>query len=135
VLYARACALRVRNEDGKAYVTFKGPPQRGVMKLREEHETAVGKADVMLTILGELGLQPWFRYEKYREEFAAGDVVIAIDETPIGVFVEIEGTEEQITVAARALGKSESDYMTASYRTLYVDHCRERGAEPGDMLF
>ena len=134
-LYARACALRVRSEDGRAYVTFKGPPQPGAMKLREEHETTAGSAGVLATILGELGFRPWFRYEKYREEFAADHVVITIDETPVGVFVEIEGVEERITAAAMALGKSPADYVTASYRALYVDHCRERGIDPTDMRF
>lgn len=134
-LYARACALRIRDEDGHAYVTFKGPPQPGQMKLREEHETTAGSAEVLTTILGELGFRRWFRYEKYREEFAAGNVVIAIDETPIGVFVEIEGAEDEITLAARALGKSPDDYVTSSYRSLYVEHCRDRGVEPGDLLF
>ena len=60
---------------------------------------------------------------------------IAIDETPIGVFVEIEGSEEHIHHAAAALGKTAADYLTASYRALYAEHCNARGVEPGDMVF
>ena len=52
-------------------------------------------------ILEELGLHVWFRYEKYREEFSADDVVIAVDETPVGMFVEIEGGEDAIHETAR----------------------------------
>lgn len=134
-LYQRRSALRVRSENGSSLLTFKGPVLPGIVKVREEHETEVGDRDVLLTILGELGYRVWFRYEKYREEYTASDAIIAIDETPVGVFVEIEGADEPIDRAAAALGKSRRDYITASYRTLYVESCRERGVEPGDMLF
>jgi adenylate cyclase class 2 len=134
-LYQRRSALRVRIENGKSLLTFKGPVQSSTVKLREEHETVVGDGATLLTILGELGFRVWFRYEKYREEFAAADVILAIDETPIGVFVEIEGSEDQIHRAVAALGKTPDDYVTSSYRTLYVEHCREHGMSPGDMLF
>ena len=134
-LLQRRSALRVRSENGKSLLTFKGPVQPSQLKVREEHETVVADGEVLLTILAELGWRVWFRYEKYREEFSAEDVVIAIDETPIGVFVEIEGSEEHIHRAAAALGRTPDDYVTASYRTLYLDHCRARGVEPADMLF
>jgi adenylate cyclase, class 2 len=134
-LYRRRCVLRVRNEGGKSLLTFKGPVQPGPMKLREEHETVVADGDTLLAILQELGLHTWFRYEKYREEFAAEDVVIAIDETPVGTFVEIEGGESYIHATAALLGKTAADYITDSYRTLFLQHCAERGLTSSDMLF
>jgi adenylate cyclase, class 2 len=134
-LYHRRCVLRVRSEGGKSLLTFKGPVQPGPMKIREEHETVVADGDALLTILQELGLHVWFRYEKYREEFAAEDVVIAIDETPVGTFVEIEGGEEHIHRTAAALGKTLDDYITDSYRTLFLAYCREQGLTTTDMLF
>ena len=43
----------------------------GAVKIREELETVVADgAERCSTILEELGLHAWFRYEKYREEFA-----------------------------------------------------------------
>jgi adenylate cyclase, class 2 len=134
-LYRRRCALRVRSENGKSLLTFKGPVQPGLMKVRQEHETVVADGDTLLTILHELGLRIWFRYEKYREEFSAEDVIIAIDETPVGTFVEVEGGEEHIHRTAAALGKSPDDYLTDSYRTLFVHHCREHGLDATDMMF
>jgi adenylate cyclase class 2 len=77
----------------------------------------------------------WFRYEKYREEFSWRDVIIAIDETPIGTFVEIEGGGGGITAAAAALGRTPNDYLLDSYRGLFVQHCRALGLPIGDMLF
>jgi adenylate cyclase class 2 len=127
--------LRVRSESGKSLLTFKGPVQPGPMKVREEHETVLSDGAALLTILGELGLHVWFRYEKYREEFAAEDVVIAIDETPVGTFVEIEGGEDHIHRTAAALGRTPADYITDSYRTLFLAHCRDHGLTPTDMLF
>ena len=52
------------------------------MKLREELETSIGDGALVLAMLERLGFRVWFRSEKYREEFALADVVIAIDETP-----------------------------------------------------
>ena len=134
-LFRRRSALRIRTEIGKSLLTFKGPVQPSAVKVREEYETVVGDGEVLLAILEELGWRVWFRYQKYREEFAAEDIVIAIDETPIGVFVEIEGSEDHIHRVAAALGRSPQDYVTGSYRSLYLDYCRDRGCEPGDMLF
>jgi adenylate cyclase class 2 len=134
-LYGRQCVLRVRNEGGKSLLTFKGPVQPGPMKTREEHETVVADGDTLLTVLQKLGLQVWFRYEKYREEFCAQEVIIAIDETPVGVFVEIEGSEEHIRQTAEQLGKTPADYITDSYRALFLQLRTECGLTTSDMLF
>ena len=73
------------------------------MKVRDEFETVVGDGVLLLRVFEELGFHVWFRYEKYREEFSHEDVIVAIDETPVGVFVEIEGSEQGIaTMAARS---------------------------------
>ena len=60
----------------------------------------------MLLVLKNLGFEAWFNYQKYREEFLHENVVIAIDETPIGTFVELEGTEETIDEMAKLLGQN-----------------------------
>jgi adenylate cyclase, class 2 len=130
-LRRRRCVLRVRTESGKSRLTFKGPVQPSAMKLREEVETVVGDGEVLLRVLRELGLHEWFRYEKYREEFSHEDVTVAIDETPVGVFVEIEGSEEGIAAMAEALGRRPDDYVLDSYRGLFL-----KSGRPGrDMVF
>ena len=134
-LRRRRCVLRVRCENGKSRVTFKGPVQPSIMKLREEYETLVGDGEVLLKILEELGLHIWFRYEKYREEFSHDDVIVAIDETPVGVFVEIEGCEQGIETAAAALGRSQADYILDSYRSLFLQHRDTFGLTTSDMVF
>jgi adenylate cyclase class 2 len=134
-LRRRRCVLRVRMENGKSRLTFKGPVQPGIMKVREELETVVGDGDILLRVLKELGLHVWFRYEKYREEFAHEDVIVAIDETPVGIFVEIEGGEPGIAAMAEALGRKESDYICDSYRGLFLQHREAFGTSGQDMVF
>lgn len=134
-LRRRRCILRVRMENGKARLTFKGPVQPSLMKMREEVETLVGDGEVLLRVLQELGLHVWFRYEKFREEFAHEDVIVAIDETPVGVFVEIEGSEEGISRTAAALGRTPAEYVLDSYRGLFLAHRDSHGLSGADMLF
>lgn len=127
--------LRVRSESGKSLLTYKGPAIPSLIKIRQEYETVVADGEMLNKILEELGLHCWFRYEKYREEFTNDDVVIAVDETPVGVFVEIEGGEDAIHETARALGFTPADYITDSYRFLFLQHRDANGIEGPDMVF
>jgi adenylate cyclase, class 2 len=135
VLSARSQVLRVRIEAGRSYVTFKSPAEHPTLKLREEIETGVEDGECLMTILLRSGFRIWFRYQKYREEFALDDVIVAVDETPVGTFVEIEGSDRGIVAAVDALGRGPADYIVDSYRTLFVRHCNERGIPVGDMVF
>jgi adenylate cyclase class 2 len=134
-LRQQRCVLRVRSDAGRSLLTFKGPVQPGPMKLREEHETVIADGDVIRRILEELGMHVWFRYQKYREEFAAADVTIAIDETPVGTFIEIEGSEQAIEATARALGRTSADFILDSYRALFVMRGPACGLTGTDMVF
>ena len=134
-LAAQRCALRLRSDGAQTIVTFKGPAQVSAMKVREEIETGAGDPDVFLALLRRLGFNVWFRYEKYREEFQKNEVVIAVDETPVGSFVELEGTEREVEAVARALGYGPEAYITDSYRGLFARHCEEHGVPATDMLF
>jgi len=134
-LRRRRCVLRIRTEAGKSLLTFKGPVQPGTVKIRDEYETVVGDGEVLRRVLEELGLHVWFRYEKYREEWAAEDVTVALDETPVGTFVEIEGGEDGIHAMAQALGRSAADFILDSYRGLFVQHRAEHGYDGVHMVF
>ena len=138
VLERRGCALRVRRDGEAAAVTWKGPVMPSAMKLREEIETPVGSADTLLRVFAEIGFTPRFRYQKFRTELAVDDVIVAIDETPIGVFVELEGGEASIGEAVRRLGRTADDYVLASYRRLFFESRAAAGveaADAGDMVF
>src|SRR5258705_4972597 len=89
-----------------------------------------------------LGMRSWFQYEKFRTTFClpesnawAAGLLIELDETPIGVFLELEGPARAIDRSAKALGFEKRDYILANYMVLYREDCRRRGKAPRDMLF
>jgi len=88
-------------------------------------------------ILNEIGYYPIFRYEKFRTEYtkAPGTGKVLLDETPIGNYLEIEGSPRWIDRTAKLLGFSCADYITRSYGYLYLAYCRERRTQPTDMIF
>jgi adenylate cyclase class 2 len=133
-LQRRGCLLRVRRDgEGHAILTWKGPVIPSEMKLREEVETSAGSADALVRVLGELGFRPGFRYQKYRTEHALPGLIVAIDETPIGVFVELEGEDGAIADAAARLGRSPADYVRSSYRTLFLESRGPGHGEAGSL--
>jgi adenylate cyclase class 2 len=130
--------LRVRRAGRVATLTYKGPPAAGVKhKSREELEVEVPDARAITAIVERLGFEPLFPYEKYRTEYRrpAGGGMATLDETPIGVYLELEGSARWIDRTARQLGFAESEYITASYAGLYLDWCQRQGVKPGHMVF
>jgi adenylate cyclase class 2 len=123
--------------DARGILTFKGPAELGKHKSREELETGFEDPTIVARILERLGYQRAFRYEKYRTEFQRNgeNGVVTLDETPIGWFVELEGTPDWIDRTAVALRWSEADYLTASYGSLYLQYCKDSNLQPSDMLF
>ena len=140
LLRTKGCIVRIRTErwsDGAetSTLTLKGPVQAGPMKMREEHETRVEAGDALRRVLDALELRPWFRYQKYREEFSAANLVVAIDETPVGTFVELEGDEGAIYVMTRALGRSDEDFIIDSYYRLFQSRRQQFGLVGPHMVF
>ncbi len=129
--------LRVRQAGSVRTLTYKGPVTASKHKSREELELEIPDARVMATIIERLGFHPVFRYDKYRTEFKQlrNSGIAVVDETPVGVYLELEGTDAWIDRTARKLNFSESDYITASYAALYLEWCREHGIVPGNMVF
>jgi adenylate cyclase, class 2 len=119
-----------------AVLTFKGPVNGAEArkskryKIREEHELRVSNPEEMPKIFEALGLRPWFRYEKFRSTFSLPGMTrlkLTLDETPIGLFVELEGEPGEIDRAAGMLGFAHSDYINKSYGALFME---ERGMGP-----
>ena len=138
-------------QDFAAALTYKGPALRGHSpragneptrrsryKIREEAEVRVSGANELPRILRALGLRPTFRYEKFRTTYAIPGLrglKVELDETPVGVFLELEGPEKAIDRAARFLGYGHESYLKDTYGSLHLAACRAQRRKPGDMLF
>ena len=142
-LRASRCLLRIRVVEGDAWLTFKGTPEDSTLfKIREELETRVENARIALEVLRRLGMRAWFRYQKYRSEYRVrgggseqGTVHLTFDETPIGVYAELEGSPQEIRRVAGMLGFSEDVFIRESYYALYVQFCRTCRQDVSDMIF
>jgi adenylate cyclase class 2 len=123
--------LRLRRTAEGGVLTFKGPREvRGGVKSRVELETALAGPGAAHAILERLGYRKVFRYQKYRESWTLRGQKLEVDETPVGVFLEIEGDVDGIHAVASDLGYARSDYMAESYVELFF-----AAGGQGDMVF
>jgi adenylate cyclase class 2 len=89
--------LRLRRVGKHAILTYKERfPTRSDIKHQREDETVVSDAEAMELILEGIGFTAALVYEKRRETWKLGKIEIVIDELPFGLFMEIEGAEEDI---------------------------------------
>lgn len=129
-------ALRLRRVDDDSWLTWKGPQHgSGRIKRRRELETPVDDGDAVEGILEALGAQECFRYEKYRTCYRLQGALVTLDETPIGVFLEIEATPELIAELASELGLTMADAINLSYPRLYERYRLETPEAPKFMVF
>ena len=128
--------VRLRRAAGRTILTYKGPArfQDGV-KTREEREVEVSDPGEAEAILAGLGLERRFRYEKRREEWDCGGCVVALDETPIGTFVEVEGDPIGIRKLIARLALDPSEAIPYSYAELYLRRRKDEPDLPPDMVW
>ncbi len=112
--------LRLRR-DHRVLLTYKEPPLTAdsEFKVRQEYEIEVSDFDQARALVEKLGFSPSLRYEKYRETFRYGETEILLDETPLGVFVEIEGTRSSIDAITNQLELDDANRITASYGDIF----------------
>jgi adenylate cyclase class 2 len=134
-LRSRGELLRLRRYGPKWVVTHKAKGAAGRHKSRVETETEVSDGTAVAHIFECLGLQPMFRYEKFRSEWSDGKGHVVLDETPIGNFAEIEGDADWIDETARKLGGAPEQYITQSYGELFEQWKRRTGSAADEMTF
>jgi adenylate cyclase class 2 len=130
--------LRIRQYGGNCLLTHKALPEggdTGLYKQRVESETPVGDGETVAAIFAALGYTPAFIYEKWRSEWVDGTGHFVIDETPIGVYAELEGPEEWIDTTAAAVGIDPGEFSNLSYGRLFELWKEETGSEATDLSF
>ncbi len=133
-LGAAGCLLRLRSDGSGARLTYKGPATfDGGVKERVEHEIRADDAEALREILESVGFEVVDRYQKYREEWRLGGVVVALDHTPIGDFAEFEGAAA--AKLARRCGFESEAAERRNYLELYRDFRSGHPDAPAEMVF
>jgi adenylate cyclase class 2 len=138
-LRAQQSILRIRQYGERWVVTHKCLPRdndpAGRHKRRVETETAVEDGDAISVIFCQLGYKPAFTYEKWRTEYADATGHCVIDETPIGLFAELEGPAEWIDSTSKGLGLDPAELLTLSYGRLFDEWRATTGSTVNDLTF
>lgn len=124
-------ALRIRREDGRAALTYKGPKVDGASKTRRELETGITDAEAARAVLEALDFEPVADVRKTRDRYELDGYVVTLDAVDgVGEFVEVEaeGEEtdiEELRAGAEAvlerLGLDAADQVRASYLELLLN--------------
>jgi adenylate cyclase class 2 len=123
--------LRLRRVGKSAVLTYKERfPSSSSIKHQREDETRVEDPEAMEAILDALGFTPVLVYEKRRQTWRLGKAEIVVDELPFGLFMEIEGAEEEILAVERKLAIKG---LRAAHAT-YPQMAFKRGKRYGNVI-
>ncbi len=142
-LRSRHQILRVREYGERCVVTHKRPPENADdshYKTRIETETQVEDCAAIREIFAQLSYVPVFVYDKFRTEWSTKEhegspAHLVLDETPIGIWAELEGPTEWIDEMLRALRVDAASCITDSYGSLFLAWKQERHSEADHMTF
>ena len=82
-----------------------------------------------------LGYKFTFVYEKWRSEWVDTEGHCVLDETPIGLYAELEGPREWIDSMLAALKIDPADVTTLSYGRLFETWKEQTGSSAENMSF
>jgi adenylate cyclase class 2 len=140
-LRSRRQILRLRHYGARCTVTHKRQADGGDSdgdqryKTRIETESVVEDCDALAEIFTQLGYGPVFRYEKFRTEWEMEEGHLVLDETPIGVWAELEGQPAWIDRMLEQLGVAPELRSTESYGKLFLRWKAETGSPAENLTF
>jgi adenylate cyclase class 2 len=138
-LRSRRQILRLRHYGERRTVTHKrqaaGDEGDLRYKTRIETESMVEDCDALAEIFTQLGYGPVFRYEKFRTEWEMEEGHLVLDETPIGVWAELEGQPAWIDRMLEKLCIAPELRTTESYGKLFLRWKEETGSPAENLTF
>lgn len=124
----KSAALRVRKTEKKIVLTYKQrQPSESAVKQQIEYETEIGNAETITEIFKNLSYRPALVYEKRRQTWQLKNVEIVLDELPFGLFMEIEGGQNEILEAEKLLKIENLPAVMETYPLLTAQHGKKRG--------
>ncbi len=138
-LRLRRQILRLRHYGERCTVTHKrqadGSESDLRYKTRIETESVVEDGNALAEIFVQLGYGPVFRYEKFRTEWELNEGHLVLDETPIGVWAELEGPPAWIDMMLEKLCIAPELRTTESYGRLFLRWKEETGSPAENLTF
>ncbi|OGY47740.1 MAG: hypothetical protein A3J62_00830 [Candidatus Buchananbacteria bacterium RIFCSPHIGHO2_02_FULL_38_8] len=145
-LFRAGKLLRLGVANGIVSVTAKKRVaiEDGILIREEQYFTVESSASTVAEVLKMLGYSPFFRYQKLAVTFVLPDQTkVAIDQTALGNFVEIEVLSTSLVMPAikvriievtQFLGLNPADFISQSYLELQIAKCAKRGVPLEDCL-
>jgi adenylate cyclase class 2 len=125
-------ALRIREEEGRSFITYKGPKLDADTKSREELEVPLVDPKDLGGLLLRLGFEPVAVVEKLRRGYLVGTLEVTVDEVKgLGHFLEVEAKEcEDLEEGkSRVLGLIDTLGLKRMERRSYLELLLERGID------
>jgi adenylate cyclase class 2 len=116
-------ALRLRRENDRHILFYKGPKLDQTTKTREELSTPIPDPETLKLILGRVGFEKVIEVEKVRRVYVLNEVEVALDRvTGLGGFVELEVQDlEQARGRAMLFGAMEELGLERTERSSYLE--------------
>jgi adenylyl cyclase CyaB, putative len=124
-LFLKDEVLRIREENGKYYLVYKGKREETEGKIRREIAVEISDPLAMEKILSKLNLRKTLVIKKKRKEFAKDQIKLYLDNVDnLGTFVEIEA-DEKLDINAlikmlNEIGMSKDSIIKETYSELML---------------
>ncbi len=125
-------ALRIREEEGRSFITYKGPKLDAETKSREELEVPLVDPKDLGMLLLRLDFEPVAVVEKRRRAYMVGTLEVTVDEVKgLGYFLEVEAKncDDLEEGKAKVLGLLDTLGLDHLERRSYLELLLERGIE------
>lgn len=134
-LEKRGVFLRVRSGSKNTITMKEKIGEDKNVRSRKETEFEISDVDQMAYILEKLGFTLTRIMEKYRINLQYKGAILSIDEMPFGMYLEVEGTEEQIETITAELGYSTSDKVLGTYWDVFEEYKKENNLTGENIVF